>query len=553
MENPKRAFRRFFASAQALFFIALLHPLQAFACEAYSEDANNTQSLLFGAIAINVEDVFNHALASENLAIHRAANRFHIKSKRELIESQLLFKTGDVFDADTLAETARNLRANRYLRSATVTPIQICDGNVDIKVVTGDNWSLIPGFSFARAGGENEYAFQLSELNLLGLGKSLEIELIRTPERDQRVLLYNDPLLLGTKTQLTTQLQDNSDGEVQIIELEQPFFSLDTRNAWRVSAGNTQFLQALYDDGRVSNQLAVDRQFASVEYGFSKGKQRLTTRVNQKTGQHVFRWRLGWSYERLGLGASLRFPDSTPVNERIYSYPFIQLRYLRPEFITQTNLQLMESIEDIAIGHALRARVGLASESFGSHTDAIVLETAYSKGWQPNARLLGRLNSSASGYLQEDRIEDGLASVNLQGFYFASQKLRSFVAANFVSSARLFEHRQVVLGGDTGLRGYPLRFQTGSRRARFTAEQRYFFDWYPLRLVRIGAAAFADIGSAWDKGEDPTWLRDVGVGLRLVNTRQAGAKVMHIDFAFPLDETDRVDSFQLVVSAKAQF
>ena len=539
-------------SLRTLVLLCLLHPLDAIACEAYSQNSMADQSLFVGAIQITVEDVFNNTLATENLAIHRVANKLHIESKRELIESQLLFKTGDVFDIDTLEETARNLRSNRYLRSATVTPIQICDGQVDVSVVTGDNWSLIPGFSFARAGGENEYSFQLSELNLLGLGKSLEIELIHTPERDQRVLLYHDPLLMGTKTQLTTQLQNNSDGEVQAIEIEQPFFSLDTRMAWRVNAGNTQYLQALYDDGSFSSQLAIERQFVSVEYGFSEGKQGKVSHDN-KFEQHVLRWRMGWAYERLGLGATLRFPDSAPEPERVYSYPFLQLSFLRPTFITQTNLQLMESVEDIAIGHALRARIGLATETFGSHTDAIALEAAYSKGWQPSARILGLLRSSATGFVQDDRIEDGLANVNLQGFYFASQKLRSFVAANFVSSARLFEHKQVVLGGETGLRGYPLRFQTGSRRARFTAEQRYFFDWYPLRLVRVGAAAFADIGSAWDKGEDPQWLKDVGLGLRIVNTRQAGAKVMHIDFAFPLDETDRVDSFQLVVTAKAQF
>ena len=213
----------------------------------------------------------------------------------------------------------------------------------------------------------------------------------------------------------------------------------------------------------------------------------------------------------------------------------------------------MESVEDVAIGHDASAEIGWASKSTGSNRNAMVVEGRYSKGWQPGKRALGLLNASASGFIEQDEIHNGIAKATTQWFYFASPKSSSFVSANLVSTSRLFEDQQVVLGGATGMRGYPLRFQTGSRRARFTFEQRYFFDWYPLRIARIGAAAFADIGSAWDKGEDPEWLRDAGLGLRIVSTRQADAKVTHIDFAFPLDGDDRIDRFQLVVTAKAAF
>jgi len=534
--------------------VAALTPgLVQAACEPWSQDAADTRVLTVGSIQITNKDVFDEKIDSENLGIHRLANRLHIKSRRELIVAQLLFSQGEIFDRDALSETARNLRANRYLRSATVTPMQICDGEVDILVETGDNWSLIPSFNFARAGGENQYAFRLAELNLFGLGKSLELELDYTQVRDQRIMRYHDPMLLGSKTQFTTQLQDNTDGEVQILEFAQPFYSLDTRTSWRVRAGNTEFIQNIYNDGRVEDQLAVDREFASLEYGFSRGKQTVRKTLNGKNVNRVIRWRTGWQFDRTRLSPTTGFPQSTPVPERLFSYPFFQLSLLQPEFIEQTNLQLMESVEDIAIGHQLRTRIGWASTKLGSTKDAAVLETAYSKGWQPGTQLLGLIKTSASGFVDDDGIENGIARATLQGFYFKSRKNRFFASANLIAGNRLFEDNQIVLGGETGLRGYPLRFQTGSRRARFTLEQRYFLDWYPLRLARVGTAMFADVGSAWDKGEDPDWLKDVGFGLRIVGTRQADAKVMHIDFAFPLDAKDRIDSFQLVVSAKTQF
>lgn len=523
------------------------------ACEPWSETAVSSGDLSVGSVQITNKDVFDEDLANENLGIHQLANQLHIKSRRELIAAQLLFSQGDAFDRDALSETARNLRKNRYLRSATVTPMQICDGQVDILVETGDNWSLIPSFNFARAGGENEFAFRLAELNLFGLGKSLEVELDYTPVRDQRIVQYHDPMLFGSKTRFTAQIQDNTDGEVQVLQFSQPFSSLDTRASWRVRAGNSEFAQNIYNDGRVQDQLAVDREFASVEYGFSKGKQLVHTTKSGKNINRVIRWRTGWQYDRTRLSPTARFPESTPEAERLFSYPFLQLTLLQPDFIEQTNLQLMESVEDISIGHKLRTRIGWASTKLGSTKNAAVLETEYSKGWQPRSKLLGLLKAAATGFADNDDIENGVAKVTLQGFYFKSRKNRFYASTNLIAGKRLFEDNQIVLGGDTGLRGYPLRFQTGSRRARFTVEQRYFLDWYPLRLARVGTAVFADVGSAWDKGEDPEWLRDVGFGLRIVGTRQADAKVMHIDFAFPLDAKDRISSFQFVVSAKTQF
>jgi len=83
---------------------------------------------------------------------------------------------------------------------------------------------------------------------------------------------------------------------------------------------------------------------------------------------------------------------------------------------------------------------------------------------------------------------------------------------------RLDVDNQVLLGGDNGLRGYPLRYQDGTAQALWTIEQRFFSDWYPFRLFRVGAAAFFDMGRIW--GNAPLaapslgLLKDAGFGLR---------------------------------------
>jgi hemolysin activation/secretion protein len=116
---------------------------------------------------------------------------------------------------------------------------------------------------------------------------------------------------------------------------------------------------------------------------------------------------------------------------------------------------------------------------------------------------------------------------------------------------------QMLLGGDNGLRGYPLRYQSGEGRWLFTAEQRWFTDWYPFRLINVGAALFFDAGRTW--GDNPFGqpslglLKDVGVGLRLGNNRSALGNVLHIDIALPLDATGSIDKVQFLVKTYETF
>lgn len=90
-----------------------------------------------------------------------------------------------------------------------------------------------------------------------------------------------------------------------------------------------------------------------------------------------------------------------------------------------------------------------------------------------------------------------------------------------------------------------------------TVEQRYFTDWYPFRLARVGGAIFADVGRVWGQnplgGEPLGWLTDVGIGLRLAPTRSSAGKVLHIDLAFPLDGDDTIDNVQILLEAKRSF
>ena len=53
-------------------------------------------------------------------------------------------------------------------------------------------------------------------------------------------------------------------------------------------------------------------------------------------------------------------------------------------------------------------------------------------------------------------------------------------------------------------------------------EERVYTDLHLFNLIRIGAAAFFDVGRAWEPGADSGipdhWLAHVGFGLRLMSS-----------------------------------
>ena len=141
-----------------------------------------------------------------------------------------------------------------------------------------------------------------------------------------------------------------------------------------------------------------------------------------------------------------------------------------------------------------------------------------------------------------------LPNIRNQIFYMA-------LSAEYVKNPYLDE--QVLLGGDSGLRGYPLRYQWGDRKFLFTVEQRFYSSWNLFELANIGGLIFFDAGRAWFPGTANIpandILKDVGFGMRLTSTRSSGAVVLHIDLAFPLDADENIDKMQLLISTHESF
>ena len=253
-----------------------------------------------------------------------------------------------------------------------------------------------------------------------------------------------------------------------------------------------------------------------------------------------------------GFDAPLLLPA-----DRKLVYPWIGAEWVEDAFETARNRDQIEKTEDYSLGWRARAQVGFASSGFGSDRDAVMLSGGVAKGLSLSERQSMFFGVDAGGRLESGAIAGGLLQADARYYFRQSPRRLFFMNLSAAAGANLDQDQQILLGGDNGLRGYPLRYQAGEGRWLFTAEQRFFTDWYPFQLFNVGGAVFYDMGATW--GRDPLGapsqglLRDIGFGLRLGSSRSARGNVLHIDVAFPLDGDSSVRSVQYLIETKESF
>lgn len=525
----------------------LLAPLCAHAGPGARDADLEQRGARIGSIEIEVDDVFEHT--TRLAAPYRIANNLHISTHDSTVEQQLLFHTGDVYNRRVLDETARMLRAQRYLNEASVEPVRYneADNTVDVLVRVHDVWTLSPGLSFGRKGGENSTRLKFEDTNFLGLGKQLSLERSSNVDRTAWELGYVDPNLLGSWWRLEAGYSTLSDGSEKRLSVDRPFYALDTRWSAGVSAADGISDVSRYSLGHVVERLQMQRRQFEIGGGISEGLHDGWTT----------RYLGGFRYDAREFQARADEPLAAIPADRVVAYPWIGLEVMEDQYVSTRNLDQIGRTEDIYLGLSARLEAGFAAAALGSTRNGAIL----------NGKLQAGADLGNEQYLIhtlgfETRVEgDRLANAELtwgSRYYLRQSEHRVFFASvNGTVTSHRDPEVQLLLGGDNGLRGYPLRYQAGDENALVTLEQRFYTDWQPLKLFNVGAAVFFDAGRAWGRDEFAAapagWLKDVGLGLRLGSARSGLGNVLHIDLAFPLDRSSDIDSMQLLVETRRSF
>ena len=541
------------ASTSCRFAFALVALGGLWAGPIYADDSYDASSLeeqgaVIGDIVLDRANVFDLSDPAENNSFYRIANLIHVVTKDKVIRKQLLFKSGEAYSKRITDESERVLRQNQYLFDAKITPLRYENGVVDLSVATRDLWSLQPELSLSRTGGENSTTIGLEESNLLGSGTRVRFLRDEDVDRDQTIFEVSDKHVGKSWVSAVIRYSDNSDGHSNGMSAIRPFHELDARWSAGVRLWDDDRREALYELGKEAAEYQQERQYYSAFGGWSKGLQ----------GSRARRWTAGIVYDdnRFEPVIDGSLPAAIPENRKLV-YPFIGFELVEDEFETSTNRDQISRTEDFMMGKHVSATLGWADDSFGADRDALIYFARADRGFgslQKNAVLL---SGSIRGRLESGKAANAKLSVNARYYRTQSEKRLFFTSLSATVGQNLDLDNPVQLGGDTGLRGYPLRYQNGESKLLVTVEQRYFTDWYPFRLIRVGGAIFADAGRVWGPNpvgeERKSWLADVGFGLRLALTRSASRKVIHIDVAFPLNGDPTIDDVQFLLESRRSF
>jgi outer membrane protein assembly factor BamA len=498
-------------------------------------------------------NVFDPTIPEEDYALFRLANRIHIVTRESTLGAQLLFKAGDRYDSRLLRESERLLRDKPYLREARIRPVAFHDGTVDIEVITQDTWTLKPEVRFGRSGGRNSSGFGIEEHNLFGTGARFGVVALSGVERDSKQVYYSDPNLAGSRWRLDAQHSWASDGRSSSFSVERPFYALDARWAAGLAWRDERRIDSVYDEGRVVDRFATRERFGRLQLGISEGLR----------DGWVTRWTAGVTVDERRATPAPDSPPGSPLpRDRRLNYPWIGVELIEDDFRETRNQDQIARTEDLELGWRMRLRLGLSTRALGSDRNAVVFDTRVSKGFQPDARQTLLASIGATGRHEDGALDETTISAAARYHWRHSPRRSTYLALGADRGPDL--DSQLTLGGDNGLRGYPYRFRTGQGRWLLTAEERWFTDWYPFRLFNVGGAVFYDMGRVWGDNLVPVpaipagvrrngVLRDIGVGLRLGNSRSAVGSVIHIDVAYPIDREGSMRKVQINVQAKSSF
>jgi len=503
---------------------------------------------VIGTIRVDPRNIYDLSDPRENSWPYRLANSLHARTRPHTVAKQLLFKSGDRVSVRTIAESERLLRGNRYLHDVEIRPAAYRDGVVDIDVITRDSWTLDPGISISRSGGSNSSRVYANEKNLAGWGVSVGVNYSKNVEHAGTQLSYSDKHVIFPWTSLDASVSRLNDGSQWSLAFGRPFYATDTPWAAGISASHSDALNSIFDRGeRVAAYRALQSAFHA-SAGIS----------SPAPSGAVRHYTAGYDYQ----GATYTVePGQTPPDplpqDLVLSGPFVGYEVLNESYEKVVNREQIGRTEYFALGTKAAVQLGRSFTTLGGTVDGWIISLGASHGRYLFGSHSLFASASLSGRLADGTRQNQLFSASLR--YFIPQRRDAAFMASV--NADVYRHPDrtapLQLGGDNGLRGYPLSFQSGERRALLTIEERVYTDWYPYRVVRVGAAVFADAGRAWNgAGEQSAGQRvltDVGVGLRFTNPRTATGTILHTDIAFPVNARNEIRSVQFLLTSSTAF
>ncbi|HUQ01484.1 MAG TPA: hypothetical protein VM261_03265 [Kofleriaceae bacterium] len=509
------------------------------------------QGKIVGALRVYTAPVFG-----EDERLFTWANFFHISSKEYVIEREILLRPGEVWDQETIDETQRKLRDPVFTTLAVLVPVlpgpDAPPGTVDVLAVSRDIFSLRMNSNYELQNGRFTFlTLSLSENNFLGRRKFVAMVFLMDQATFYLGPLFVDKNVLGRRHDLRVRggpIFKRSDysleGSESSFQLSRPLWSLDTEWSWSVQADHRFAVERSFIGGDLRTYNAPSTpEDDMLPYEYHQRRWSVgggVTRAFGDTIEHRVKGAYDLTSQRPEVlstfmgspEARADFEDNIlPRNERtavLYgAYEIFTARYREYQDIDSFDLA-----EDTRLGPRAEVTLGAGLKVLGSDANfgRATFEAGMTQAWGGGG--LATISGSFSTRLERGDFVDRVASV---GGRVTSPNLGIGRVVGELRASGIFKdesNRFLVLGGDNGLRGYPVGTFAGDRRLVFQGE----FRTRSVKLFlgsRWGALAFYDVGGADEVIDDVQLYQDVGIGIRALGP-QLSPEVFRFDLAFPL-------------------
>jgi hypothetical protein len=488
--------------------------------------AQTDPPLRIGTITIHPLDVYSAAEAGHG-PLYKLADRLHIETRKTVIEKFLLFREGDPYSPARLEETERNLRALGFLKSASVVPSEPHDGVVDVTVTTQDSWSIAPETQAGSKGGKSTVGATLSETNLLGLGKDLEVGWQHGVDRSRIGVVYSDPAFFAPYWKSNFAYDVNSDGYDHRFQVTRPFYSFAT--PWAADMEFTGFRQFdhLYAGGVETERFRQKHREIGASFGVALDPNdvrahRLTAGVRAVDD----------SFSVMNQAV----PQALPAG-REFRYAFIRYESTANDFVKLNFVNKDIRYEDFNLGRQYSIEGAVSPRALGADRNTSYVRVAAGDGkWLGNGFIMPAvaLASRLDGGLQNTIASSSVLYLRRGGK--ASHPTAFLCRLTMNSGWRMDAEQQFFADGLTGLRGYRAHAFAGSRAIVINVEERLYLGREILQLAAPGVVVFADAGNATSGGfTNLMHLKsDVGIGLRMGLPRTP-KNLLRVDLAYALN------------------
>jgi hypothetical protein len=485
-------------------------------------------------------------------------NLVHTRTRREVVERELLFAAGERYEQARVDETARNLRSLFQLSLVLLVPLEAeSPDRVRVLVITKDVWSLrlawtaeVQHFELLRLDSE------LNEVNLGGMHQTVAAQFGLDSASYYFGGAYENLRVSGSRIHarlradvIFNRATGRTEGSFGSLLYEQPLYSLATKWAWRalfswredidrdfvgssiqtydaVATPEREAIPRMWNRDLVFGQYALIRSFgARYKFDWSLGAE---------ASRAVFR--SGNLSSQAPAAASEFERVILPVSDQRLS-PFVALRAHTSDFLRTLDFESLALQEDISLGHDITVKVYPAGRAVGSTRDLLGLNASLGYTLPLGdgvVRAVAVSNTEFSDPGKTDAMLRGTLRVTSPSLGFG----RLVFDAVVVNRYHDYFRQRFILGGNGRLRGFMADEFKGPDLVAANLEYRT----PPLNIlsVQVGGAVFYDVGDAFNGFGQLCPKQGAGFGGRFVFP-QLERGVWRLDWGFPLDDNRACD------------